>query len=256
MIPKIANSRNLALLGETGCGKTQLATEIVAFELERKNTVVYIQKRLPHSNHIYIPREVESQTVPITIVEQPCQISTNLDRGGLIYNFVPNIPVGDVFFQIKTSVSIFSEKSAAKNTRKPLVVFDEPSCLPYDLLSKLLTEIQQLPVKILVIAQSPACIDTRPVYESGWRKYFNNSLWKHFDSKIGRVSPSERVEYEQIFPKMCNQTWQNLLPVKDTGYQWLSDRRYKLEPPGEAFDYSTNSSATGRIVNELSQFIL
>ena len=179
----------------------------------------------------------------------------SFDRGGLIYNFIPNILVGDIFLQITTSIGILSKKSTAKNTEKPLIVFDEP-CLPYDLFNELLTEIQPLPVRILVIAQSPASIDTRPIYESGWRKYFNDSLWKHFDSEIGRVSPLERVEYEQIFPKMCSQAWQNLLPVRNTDYQWLSDWRYKLEPPGEAFDYSTNSSATDRVVNELSQFIL
>ena len=55
MIPKTANSRNLAILGETGCGKTHLAKSIVASELERKNTVVYIQKRPP--NHIYSPEK-------------------------------------------------------------------------------------------------------------------------------------------------------------------------------------------------------
>ena len=249
----IPDFKNLAILGQTGYGKTHLARALVAFGLVENHTIVYIQRAVV----VYTPQEIELSSVPVSLLNQnqtpkPPKL---IKRESLNYYRKTLFEVSDHknLSSLVAQLNIFNNKQSNKD--RTIVVFDEPN-LSHGFFSELLCEIQSLPARILVIAQSPDCIDSRPVYEERWGKFLNNSLWNHFDCLIGKFPTSQRTKYEHIFPKMRNKDWQNLLSqVENTHSRWIYDQRHKLQSPSKLMEFSSPSLTIQQIAHEISRFI-
>ena len=279
MIPKVSKFQNFAILGETDCGKTHLAKAVAAAWLERKRRVLYIQRA-----GMKQPNQTKYSIGFVTIIA-PNQLSEASIQDGLIYcrkTFQDDINKENVSRSIIEIVDLISAFVKGKNQIKPLVVLDESFELKD--FQNLLNLIVDFPVQIIVIAQSPEYIDSRPVHELGWSKFFNffdDSLWKKFGSLIFTCSSLQQEKYEIIFPKMKFKVWKKALErVNNAKYYYIADNRYRLYPlypPNDLMRVSNyvvsksllrrahstldvheiffNSLATQQIFNEISKII-